>query len=541
MNIALMIASSPFNTNHILMKKMLCSLLFVIGLSLGTSAQIDTIASHYASTITTGSATKHLTILASDEFEGRDTGKPGGLKAAEYIANEFKKMGLVAPVNGSYFQEVPLVETKFEVEKFEINGRSLEVGDGYYMTGAGPKTSILTKEIIFIGYGISDDKYDDLEKTNISGKVVMLINKDEPQNNNGISYISGTKSLSDWSTSRNKRIQNILDKNPSLILAVSPDVSTMLERFQGTFSRGRLMLKENYKDNPTSATIAHISPETADLLLKGAKTNYNKLLTKINAKGKPNTFAFKANLNTTYGTKVLDVNSPNVLGYLEGSDLKDELVVVSAHYDHIGIAPNGDIFNGADDDASGTTGVLEIAKAFSQSKKEGKGPRRSILFLAVTGEEKGLLGSDYYTRHPVFPLKNTVTDLHIDMIGRVDPAHEGMPDYVYLIGSDKLSSTLHEISEDVNAKYTKLDLDYKYNHPDDPERIYYRSDHYNFAKNGIPVIFYFNGVHEDYHKVTDTVEKIDFNQLVKRTKLVFYTAWEVANRDERLVVDSNKK
>lgn len=523
------------------MKQAFCSFLFVISLSLGTFAQIDPIASHYASKITVSSATKHLTILASDEFEGRDTGKPGGLKAAEYLANEFKKMGLIAPVNGSYFQEVPLVETKFEVEKFEINGRNLNVGDGYYMTGSGPKSSVSTKEIVFIGYGISDDKYDDLAKTNISGKVVLLINKDEPQNNNGVSYISGTKSLSDWSTSRNKRIQNILAKNPSLILAVSPDVSAMLERFQGAFSRGRLMLKENYKDTPASDIIAHITPETADLLLKGAKTTYNNLVAKINANGKPNTFAFKANLNTTYGTQVVNVYSPNVLGYLEGSDLKDELVVVSAHYDHIGIGPNGDIFNGADDDASGTTGILEIANAFSQSKKDGKGPRRSILFLAVTGEEKGLLGSDFYTRHPIFPLRNTVTDLHIDMIGRVDPAHEGEPDYVYLIGSDKLSSTLHEISEDVNAKYTKLDLDYKYNDPDDPERIYYRSDHYNFAKNGIPVIFYFNGVHEDYHKATDTVEKINFSQLVKRTKLVFHTAWEVANRNQRLVVDSNKK
>jgi hypothetical protein len=523
------------------MKHLFCSFLFVIGLSLSAFAQVVPDASHYASKITLSSATKHLTILASDEFEGRDTGKPGGLKAAEYIASEFKKMGLIAPVNGSYFQEVPLVETKFDVEKFEINGHNLPAGNGYYMTGAGPKTSLSAKEIVFIGYGISDDKYNDLEKTDISGKVVMLINKDEPQNSNGVSYISGTKSLSDWSTSRNKRIQNILSKNPSLILAVSPDVSSMLDRFQGMFSRGRLMLKENYKDTPTSDIIAHITPETADLLLKDTKTTYNKLVAKINANGKPNTFAFKANLNATYGTKVIDVFSPNVLGYLEGSDLKDELIVVSAHYDHIGIGPNGEIFNGADDDASGTTAVLEIAEAFSQSKKDGNGPRRSILFLAVTGEEKGLLGSDFYTRHPIFPLRNTVTDLHIDMIGRVDPSHEGKPDYVYLIGSDKLSSTLHEISEDVNAKYTKLDLDYKYNDPNDPERIYYRSDHYNFAKNGIPIIFYFNGVHEDYHKATDTIEKIDFNQLVKRTKLVFHTAWEVANRDQRLVVDSNKK
>src|SRR5690606_30804871 len=168
-----------------------------------------------------------------------------------------------------------------------------------------------------------------------------------------------------------------------------------------------------------------------------------------------------------------------VLGFLEGTDLKDELIVISAHYDHVGVE-NGEIFNGADDDGSGTTGVLEMARAFTKSKRDGHGPRRSILFLAVTAEEKGLLGSDYYSRYPVFPLKNTVSNLNIDMIGRIDPPHESNPNYIYLIGSDKLSSELHAISEKVNSLYTKLSLDYKYNAPDDPERIYYRSDHYNF-------------------------------------------------------------
>ncbi len=523
------------------MKKTMNSLFLIFGIAFSSFAQIDSSAVKYASEITISSATKHLSILASDEFEGRDTGQPGGLKAAQYIAGEFKKLDLIAPINGSYFQDVELVETKFDVKKFEINGRNLNVGDGFYMTGSGTLTTISANDIVFIGFGITTDHYDDLKGVDITNKVVMLINKEEPRNKKGISYITDTDSLSEWSTSRNKRIQNIISKNPALILAVSPDVSNMLGRFEGTFSRGRILLKENYKEGANSAAIAHMTPETANLLLKSAKTDYNKLVAKINKKGKPNTFTFKSNLVTTYGTTVTDVHSPNVLGYLEGSDLKDELIVISAHYDHVGIGANGEIFNGADDDASGTTGVLEIANAFSKAKRDGHGPRRSILFLAVTAEEKGLLGSDYYTRHPIVPLKNTVTNLNIDMIGRVDPEHEGKPAYIYTIGSDKLSSTLHKISEDVNTKYTKLDIDYKYNDPNDPERIYYRSDHYNFAKNGIPVIFYFNGVHADYHKATDTIEKINFDQLVQRTKLVFHTAWEVANRDQRLVVDSNKK
>src|SRR5690606_11418787 len=193
-------------------------------------------------------------------------------------------------------------------------------------------------------------------------------------------------------------------------------------------------------EGASAPSVAHITPETADLFLKHTKFNYNKIVSDINKKGKPNSFIFKADFSTSYGTSVTDVHSQNVLGYLEGSDLKDELVVVSAHYDHVGVGANGEIFNGADDDGSGTTGVIEMAQAFALSKEEGHGPRRSILFLAVTGEEKGLLGSDYYTRNPIFPLKNTVTNLNIDMIGRIDPEHEGKPDYIYAIGSDKLSS-----------------------------------------------------------------------------------------------------
>lgn len=229
------------------------------------------------------------------------------------------------------------------------------------------------------------------------------------------------------------------------------------------------------------------------------------------------------------------VKGENVLGYIEGSDLKEELVIITAHYDHLG-KHDTLIFNGADDDGSGTVAALEIAEAFMQAKKEGKGPRRSVLIMPVSGEEKGLLGSKYYTDNPIYPLANTAANFNIDMIGRVDEYHDN-PDYVYLIGSDRLSTELHNISEYVNEKHFGLELDYTFNAKDDPNRYYYRSDHYNFAKNDIPVIFYFNGIHEDYHKPTDTVEKINFEKIEKISRLVFLTAWEVANRDERPRVD----
>ncbi|WP_324719384.1 M28 family metallopeptidase [Salinimicrobium sp. HB62] len=230
-------------------------------------------------------------------------------------------------------------------------------------------------------------------------------------------------------------------------------------------------------------------------------------------------------------------DTENVLAFIQGSSMPQEVLVISSHYDHVGIDDEGNIYNGADDDGSGTVAILEIAEAFKKAQEDGYTPKRSILFLNVTGEEKGLVGSRFYTENPVFPLANTVANLNIDMIGRIGNDMESAGDYVYLIGSDKLSTELHELSENVNEKYLNLNLDYTYNDENDPNRFYYRSDHYNFAKHDIPIIFYFNGVHEDYHRPTDTPDKIEYDLLAKRAQLVFLTAWEVANRDARPFVD----
>jgi Zn-dependent M28 family amino/carboxypeptidase len=237
------------------------------------------------------------------------------------------------------------------------------------------------------------------------------------------------------------------------------------------------------------------------------------------------------------------IDSYNVLGYIEGSDKANELLVITSHLDHIGVEADGQINNGADDDGSGTVAMMEIAEAFTEAKEDGNGPRRSILFLHVSAEEKGLLGSKYYTENPIYPLSNTVANLNIDMIGRVDSLHIDQPDYIYLIGSDILSEDLHEVSEKANQDYVGLTIDYRYNDPTTlvyefgrwrENRYYYRSDHYHFIKNNIPAIFYFNGTHKDYHAPTDTVEKINYALLEKRTRLIFHTAWEIVNREERL-------
>lgn len=233
-------------------------------------------------------------------------------------------------------------------------------------------------------------------------------------------------------------------------------------------------------------------------------------------------------------------DSENIWAFIEGSEKPEEVIVISAHYDHVGIE-NGEVYNGADDDGSGTSALLEIAQAFQMAKKEGHGPKRSILFLHVTGEEHGLLGSRYYSENPLFPLANTVADVNIDMIGRRDALHADTNNYVYIIGANRLSSELDHISATMNQKYVGLDLDYRFNDPKDPNRFYERSDHYNFAKFGIPSVFFFNGVHADYHKKSDEPNKIEYDALEKRTQLAFVIAWELANRKDRIVVDVIKK
>lgn len=505
----------------------------------------DSLPTTYADLIDPATAKKHLEIIASDEFEGRETGKEGAEKAASYIAEQFKRLGLKAPVNNSYYQPVELATKTFTVDHFSVGNKNLQHQKDFLIINQKTKQEITASEFAFIGYGISDKHYDDLARLDIKDKIVLLINESEPRNKQGKSIITGNTKASSWSTSNSKRIQSIISKHPKLILAVSTSVDTLIQEINRRKSADRIQLKEDLSaDNinaDDSPTIAYLSPRAANSILETTGHNLETLKEQIAERQKPVSQLFKAPIALSFGSKIEDIKAQNVLGYLEGTDLKQELLIITAHYDHIGVNPDGQVNNGADDDGSGVTAVLEIAKAFTRAKQEGHPPRRSILFMTVTGEEKGLLGSDYYTRHPIFPLANTITNLNIDMIGRIDPAHFAKRDYVYLVGSDKLSSELHLISEKANRAYTKLDLDYHYNDPNDPEKIYYRSDHYNFAKNNIPVIFYFNGVHEDYHNVGDTVDKIDFSLLSKRAKLVFYTAWDLVMRNAKPIVDSNKK
>ncbi len=255
----------------------------------------------------------------------------------------------------------------------------------------------------------------------------------------------------------------------------------------------------------------------------------------------PKSLDYFQTIPADYFNKKSNSDSENVLAFVEGTDKKQEIVVVCAHYDHLGVNDKGEIFHGADDNGSGTAVLMEIARVLKLANVYGIRPQRSILFLHVTGEEIGLYGSKYYVEHPVFELDHTVANINIDMIGRIDERHKDNPSYVYTVGSDRISKELKEINESLNEDHIGLSLDYRYDEVNDPLGVYYRSDHYNFAKNGIPVIFYFSGLHKDYHQPTDTYEKLNYNLMEKRSQLAFLTIWEVANRANRLSIDPPSK
>ena len=484
----------------------------------------------YGTTITSDELKEMLYTYASDEFEGRDTGEKGQKMAVEYLKQKYIAMGIPsARPDNNYFQNVPLEKQKSPDVKISLNGKNFVKNEDYVSYGSTSSQQFNVDEIVYVGYGIESDTYSDYTNLDVKGKVVV-VKEGEPKNSDGNYTLTGTTEGSKWSNGR----QGLTSKRD---VAMDKGAIAIFVMDAGMFNR----YLPYYKAQDASGTSGRISlesngPEMFTFLVNEA---FGKaLFPKINEENKPQLYNTKLSVDVV--SKSEKLSSENVAAFIKGSEKPDEIIVISAHLDHEGVK-DGEVYNGADDDGSGTVGILEIAQAFKKAVDDGYTPRRSILFLHVTGEEKGLLGSQYYTDvDPIFPLANTVVDLNMDMIGRVDAKHETDRNYVYIIGSDFLSTELHTISENMNKKYTNINLDYTYNNDSDPNRYYYRSDHYNFAKNNIPVIFYYNGTHDDYHKPTDTVEKIEYDLLETRTRLVFYTAWELANRDKRIQVDKVK-
>lgn len=495
------------------------------------------LAVRYASGISASTLRNHLRILASDSMEGRETGQKGMEMAAAYISKYLRNLGLQsASPSGDYFQNVAFTFSKWTESSIYVNGNRFRLLWDYITLPEVNENipNIAGKEVIFLGYGIDDSQYSDYKKTDVTGKIIM-INKGEPLDKNGNSVISGSNQPSSWANDMNRKLLLAKSKGAALVLIIEDDIKKMLEDNRRKLLSPNLQLG-NFKDQSVlTANHVYISSTIAKAIIGENEKKIIKAREKI-SKGKPVSVSLSTDFVINMAKSVNVLEGKNVIGFVKGSVKPEEFVIVSAHYDHLG-KRGDDVYNGADDNASGTATLMELAQSCQQAVMEGNGPERSIVFIWFCGEEKGLLGSQYYSENPVFPLDKTIADINVDMVGRIDDKYKDNPDYIYIIGSDRLSSDLHRINESVNQKYTQLTLDYTYNSETDPNNYYYRSDHYNFAKKGIPSIFYFNGTHEDYHRTTDDVDKINFDKMANVAKLIFHTLWELANRPERIVVD----
>ncbi|MET0635545.1 MAG: M28 family peptidase [Chitinophagaceae bacterium] len=495
----------------------------LLGACTFASAQKKSNPATFAGSITADDMQKHLYTIASKEMEGRDTPSPGLEKAASYIENKFRSLGLT-PGNGeSYRQYYPIYRDSMTSTYLKVNGKSFDLSIDFQPNiNINHTFAYRFSEVVFAGYGIVDSTTDVYKDLDVKGKLVLLLEGAPAGYKAGTGMNSPANSFSKINRAREHgaaAVMFVFANYPRKTLAGAAGNTTIHGYAESVYPQ-TFTVSQN--------VAASIMGSDGKNVLETMKTS--PLSAKI----------YKADIDLGYFTRTIIDSASNVIAVMEGTDKKDEYLLLTSHYDHVGKRADGAIFYGADDDGSGTTGILELAEAFSKAKAAGKGPRRTIVFMTVSGEEKGLWGSEYYANHPLFPLEKTSADLNIDMIGRIGVDFQKDKDssnYVYIIGDDKLSTDLTPITETVNKKYMKMNLDRKYNDPKDQNRFYYRSDHYNFAEKGVPVIFYFNGVHADYHQVTDTPDKINYKLMAKRGQLVFYTAWEIANRDQMLKRD----
>lgn len=469
-----------------------------------TQAQKTGSPERFAKTITPAELQKQLYIIAGPEMEGRETATPGQRKAAAYIESEFKRMGLQPGANGGYQMYYNVYTDSLVHAGLEVDGKAFQMNHDFSLNPQNISATMRFSKALVFGPGAADS----VHAAKLTGKLVVFLSPDP-------------------ATSRNvprDLFQLAREQGAAAVLYVN----NVLASYYAGHTTSEML--HPFKE-AMSYQVFYVTEAVARALTGGAYDSIKRNSTVAKIYPVETVVDVQKQLGAT-------LQSSNVIGVLPGTDLKDQYLFITGHYDHLGKRGDSVIYYGADDDGSGTVSVLELAKAFTAAKISGHGPRRTIVFMTVSGEEKGLWGSEYYTSHPIYPLDKTTADLNIDMIGRGDSSRRGDTlNYVYVVGDDKLSSDLKPISQTAN-QYTKLALDSKFNDSNDKEQIYYRSDHYNFAKNGVPIIFYYDGMlGADYHKPTDTPDKIHYDLLARRAQLVFYTAWDMANRNDMLKRD----
>lgn len=464
-----------------------------------------------------------IEVLCSDSMAGRETGKTGQKKTALYLAGKFDEFGLL-PLPGQDYLHTHFLSLRVNKGKnMEVHQKFFLFGEDFYYQGQSTDTLLVLDSILYTGINNTDLFVPNLNTTKNASRNLLLIDFPESKKTKGTSYQRNLQEkIVRWKTVQ-----------PRLILLATADFRTIrdsLIRIEREGVSGEV-------SRETGIPVIYISMELAEHFLpESDQYRLGFLMRDLKKKNKNNSsFLSKTDALIRLLPATQALYGENVLAMIPGNERKEEYVLVTAHYDHLGVRDSL-IYRGADDNASGTAGMMEMARIFSEAAGKGYVPRRNILFMAVSGEEKGLLGSTYFVENPPFPLKQIIANVNTDMIGRVDSiyARKGDSNYIYVIGAGKMSSELFDINEFVNASHVNLILDYKYDDEEDPNRFFYRSDHYNFVKNGIPAIFYFNGVHEDYHKASDTPEKLNIELLTLRTRLAFLTIWELANREHRI-------
>ena len=487
----------------------------------------------------------HLQLVASDEMEGRDTPSRGLNATAKYIESQLIQWGL-KPMgdDGTYFQKIPLKAPVIVPDSTtaSLAGTTLKYGDQYYATATAGSAS---GQIVYLpsAYEKSDDPNDPYKKVDVKGKVILSINA-RPQGVTFRQVRSGAVLSPQVAAAKNGALGVIL-------VAADSDADIWNGAVQRSTTAGTPLPPLGAPTTQSTIPTIILRQDALTGLLAGEPMSADAVIKGIENGGAGEPFALQASKTAAFTVAVNDnvLYTQNVVAEVEGRDpkLKSEFVAVGAHYDHLGMATSGAdrIFNGADDDGSGTVSILEIAHAFATGPK----PKRSIIFVWHCGEEKGLWGSGYFTTHPTVPITSIVAQLNIDMIGRskkegdTNPANKVLtgPNAIYLVGTTRMSSELGEEAKEVNKKLYNLTYDFTYDDLNNPERIFYRSDHFNYAAQGIPILFWFDGVHEDYHRVSDQVEKIDFQKMEKVARTVYATAWDVANRKNRPKVDKPLK
>lgn len=505
-------------------------------------------ARRQAEQITAPQLRDYLTFIASDEMEGRDTPSRGLDTAALFLATLLSRWGL-KPMgdNGTFFQSIALRRTRIDPARSSaaLAGQTLRYGDDFLIQGRTGGT-VSAARLVYVSHGwvVPARNINAYQGVDVRGKVLIVSGARRPEGVSNAVLREGKRGV-DWIDPAAYAV-----KNGALGIIRLP-TSAAAERWEQARTAaqrdtGGSVVVERFQTEEEEAGVPTItlSPALVETLFRGeARLSAETALT-LSASGAASP-AFDLGdsartLTFTVHQSVERMTTRNVVAAVVGSDarLRAQYVALGAHYDHVGVGrPNaqGDtIFNGAHDDGSGTVALLAMAEAFARSSPR---PRRSLLFVWHTGEEQGLWGSEYFTRFPTVPLNRIVTQLNIDMIGRSKAAGDKAtanaelagPNEVYVIGSRRMSTELGDLSERVNRDYLKLTLNYRYDDPKDPNGFFFRSDHYNYARRGVPILFYFDGVHEDYHRQSDEVAKIDFAKMAKITRTIFVTAVEIAN------------